>query len=68
MGYRKFNSTAVAEEMIDKIIEEQLPQTDTAYRLLITIQNEWRDTEIGDRAKRLIDDYYKSFSNNGDIK
>lgn len=51
-------STAVAEEIMNKIKNGEYPNRNTAYRLLMEIVNQFRGERIADDAQYLIDTLY----------
>lgn len=60
MGYKKYSDEAAAWRIIEKIQDGELTGN-TAYRELISIRNEWKGTQAGDAAERLLDEMFSDY-------
>lgn len=60
MGYKKYRDESSAWRIIEMIQDGELTNG-TAYRELIAIKNEWKGTQVGDAAERLLDEMFSDY-------
>lgn len=58
MGYKKYSDSSSADAMMNNIESGKISNSNTAYRELKSISNEYRGSSIGNRADDMIDDLY----------